>query len=161
MSDDRLDQLDYYTLLGVEEHASSDEIRAAFHRFALRYHPDQHVGTGERRLARAEQIYRRGAEAYRVLLDPPSRREYDAGLSQGALRYVQETDGRSRPPGPSRRVPSMAPRARPLVQQAEASLRNGDAKAAVLSLKIALGHDPGNETIEARLEEAKAQAKMP
>lgn len=89
MSDDQLDLLDYYTLLQVADAASADEIRAAFHRFALRYHPDRHAESGEEQVARAAQIYRRGTEAYRVLCDPKMRREYDAGLLKGKVRHGQ------------------------------------------------------------------------
>ncbi len=87
MTGDRLDLLDYYTLLSVEPTATADAVRHAFHRVALKYHPDNHTGGGPERLARANQIYRRGAEAYRVLSNPQTRREYDAQLARGALRY--------------------------------------------------------------------------
>ncbi len=88
MADDQLDLLDYYTLLQVDDAASTDDIRTAFHNFALRYHPDRHADTGEFNILRAAQIYRRGTEAYRVLCDPKLRREYDEGLREGKLRLV-------------------------------------------------------------------------
>ncbi|MEM6962827.1 MAG: DnaJ domain-containing protein, partial [Myxococcota bacterium] len=65
---DRLDQLDYYTLLGLSTDANADQIRQAFHRFALRYHPDKYLRSDDAdTLRRANQIFSRGAEAYRVL----------------------------------------------------------------------------------------------
>ena len=54
--DDRLDQLDYYTLLGAKRDASLDEIKAAFRVFARRYHPDRHAGGSEEKVARATRI---------------------------------------------------------------------------------------------------------
>ena len=84
---DRLELLDYYTLLGVRDDASVDQIRSAFHQFALKFHPDRHVGGAPEKLARASKIFRRGAEAYRVLLDAERRHRYDGQLAKGKLRY--------------------------------------------------------------------------
>lgn len=90
MSNDRLDQLDYYTLLGVEQTASLDEIRAAFRRFALKYHPDRHAGADPDKLQRATAIYRRGSEAFETLVDPARRRAYDLVLARGELRLTSD-----------------------------------------------------------------------
>src|SRR5687768_14954832 len=90
MSDpDPLEKLDYYTLLQLPATATVDEIRNAFHRFAAKYHPDRFVGSGAEpnKVERAAQIYRRGAEAYKVLCDAPRRKLYDAGLARGQLRF--------------------------------------------------------------------------
>jgi curved DNA-binding protein CbpA len=156
---DRLDQLDYYTLLGVHPDATADQIRAAFHEFALRYHPDRHVGTSEPRLARAAQIYRRGAEAYRVLLNPEARREYDQGLKQGRLRHDSEVQGSGASP---RRTSGHVlhvgnARARPFAQKAQQALRQQDWQTAALNLRLALQHDPGNTLLENRLQEVEGQ----
>jgi curved DNA-binding protein CbpA len=83
-----LDDYDYYALLGVRPDASADAIRAAFHRFAAKYHPDHHVGAPERAVQKAARVYRRGAEAYRVLMNPRKRSEYDAQRELGGLRYA-------------------------------------------------------------------------
>ena len=87
MSGDPLEQLDYYTLLQVPDDASTDQIRAGFHRFAAKYHPDRFAGAGAEpaKVERAAQIYRRGTEAYKVLTDPRRRKLYDAGLAEGRL----------------------------------------------------------------------------
>ncbi|GAB4202914.1 MAG: hypothetical protein OHK0013_16620 [Sandaracinaceae bacterium] len=95
MGEDQLDQLDYYTLLGVDPKASVDEIRAAFRRFALRFHPDRHLPGGPERVARATAIYRRGSEALETLVDPSRRKAYDAVLANGELRL--KTDPRAVP----------------------------------------------------------------
>lgn len=85
-----LDALDYYTLLGVTEEATRAEIRAAFRRFALRYHPDRFAGQSEALSTRALTIYRRGAEAVDVLCDPQQRKAYDAVLKRGEKRLTDD-----------------------------------------------------------------------
>jgi curved DNA-binding protein CbpA len=152
VTDDRLDQLDYYTLLRVEAHATADGIRAAYHEFALRYHPDRFTEAPGAKRERAAQIFRRGAEAYRVLMDPHTRRRYDDGLAQGKLRLVpdEERDTR-RPITPSGRLEVTSPRARPFASRALKAYGEGDYKTAKLNLKIALGYDPDNLVLEARL----------
>ncbi len=153
MSDDRLDQLDYYTLLGVAEDAPADGVRDAFHAFALKYHPDRHVGGPPEKIARAEQIFRRGAEAYKVLLHPDTRRAYDEGLRRGRLRYDPEADREGRPT--TSRLSVRAPKARPFASKAQQAIRNEDWKTAKLNLQIALSHEPGNVLLEARLAEVE------
>ncbi|MBX3276087.1 MAG: DnaJ domain-containing protein [Sandaracinaceae bacterium] len=155
---DRLDQLDYYTLLSVDERASADAIRDAFHAFALKYHPDRFTDAPEPKRERAEQIFRRGAEGYRVLLDPEARARYDELLRAGKLRMSAEDE---RAQELARRAKSggltVSPRARPFVQKATQAMQAGDFKTAKLNLKLALGHEPGNAMLEARLAEVERQ----
>jgi curved DNA-binding protein CbpA len=152
MGDDRLDQLDYYTLLRVEPGASADAIRSAYHEFALRYHPDRFCDAPEAKRERAAQIFRRGAEGYRVLMDPQSRRRYDEGLAQGKLRLVAEEERDTRrPPTPSGRFEVVSPKARPFASKALQAYSEGDYKTAKLNLKLALGYEPDNPVLKARL----------
>lgn len=96
MADDRLDLLDYYTLLGVEDDAPVDAIKQAFRRFAKAYHPDRHAGQSPAKVRRATQIYRRGSEAMQVLTDPVLRRAYDSLLERGQLRMTPELRDRAK-----------------------------------------------------------------
>jgi len=66
-------KLDYYELLGVQAEANSDEIRRAFRKAALRYHPDKNQGNE----AEAEAMFKLVAEAYEVLSDDSKRQLYD------------------------------------------------------------------------------------
>ncbi len=89
--DEKLDQIDYYTLLDVARNAGADRIRESFHRFALKYHPDQHVGDPVG-AARALRVFKRGAEGYRVLLDPVLRARYDAAMGRGEARLTPDAE---------------------------------------------------------------------
>jgi len=91
MLEDHLDKVDYYTLLGVARDEGAARIRDGFHKFALRFHPDQHMEDpdGQRRALR---IFKRGSEAYRVLLDPVLRARYDDALGRGEVRLSAEAE---------------------------------------------------------------------
>ncbi|MCS6857781.1 MAG: DnaJ domain-containing protein [Sandaracinaceae bacterium] len=88
MSTSRLDQLDYYTLLGVDPTANEEQIRAAWRAFALKFHPDRYIHQGPARVEEAKRIYRRGSEAYETLIDPIRRKAYDVVLARGELRLT-------------------------------------------------------------------------
>lgn len=63
---------DYYEILGVNRSASNEEIKSAYRKLAMKYHPDQNQGDKE-----AEDKFKEVAEAYEVLRDPDKRNMYD------------------------------------------------------------------------------------
>jgi len=63
---------DYYDILGVAKDASSDDIKKAYRKVALKYHPDRNPGNKE-----AEEKFKEAAEAYEVLSDKDKRAKYD------------------------------------------------------------------------------------
>ena len=63
---------DYYEVLGVGKQASEDEIKKAYRKIAIKYHPDRNPGDKA-----AEEKFKEAAEAYNVLHDPQKRKQYD------------------------------------------------------------------------------------
>ena len=63
---------DYYELLGVERGATQDEIKKAYRKKAVKYHPDKNPGDHE-----AEEKFKECSEAYEVLSDESKRQQYD------------------------------------------------------------------------------------
>jgi len=63
---------DYYEILGVPRNASDQEIKSAYRKLALKYHPDRNAGDKQ-----AEEKFKEAAEAYSVLCDPSKRQRYD------------------------------------------------------------------------------------
>ncbi len=115
---------DYYAILGVSKAASADEIKKAFRKLAVKYHPDRNPGN-----KKAEERFKEISEAYEVLSDSDKRQKYDkfgqywkqagqTGWSTGGMgvdvggfdfsnygsfdEFINELLGRFSPPGGSR-----------------------------------------------------------
>lgn len=78
--------MDYYKTLGVSKKSTSEEIKKAYRKLALKYHPDRNKGNKE-----AEEKFKEISEAYAVLSDKEKRQQYDTFGSTGfQQRYSQE-----------------------------------------------------------------------
>ena len=76
----------YYDILGIDKNASKEDIKSAYRRLALRYHPDRNPGNKE-----AEERFKKINEAYAVLNDDKKRREYEMwGGTRFGQTYKQE-----------------------------------------------------------------------
>jgi molecular chaperone DnaJ len=73
-----VEKRDYYEILGVERGASIDDIKKAYRKLAVKYHPDKNPGNAE-----AEERFKEAAEAYGVLSDDDKRARYDRYGHQG------------------------------------------------------------------------------
>ncbi|HKR57664.1 MAG TPA: J domain-containing protein [Candidatus Nitrosopolaris sp.] len=74
--------LNYYDVLGVDYHASKDEIKKSFRNLALRYHPDKNKNSAD-----SKHRFMQIIEAYEILSDETARREYDNSRRLGTYDY--------------------------------------------------------------------------
>jgi len=82
-----MDKRDYYEVLGVDKTASKDEIKKAYRKLAMKYHPDRNPGDKA-----AEDKFKEAAEAYEILHDDDKRAKYDRFGHQG-LHGAQDFGG--------------------------------------------------------------------
>ena len=82
---------DYYEVLGVERSASEDDIKKAYRKLAIKYHPDKNPGDKE-----AEEKFKEISAAFEVLKDSDKRRKYDQ-FGHDAFVAVPQAVGASTP----------------------------------------------------------------
>jgi curved DNA-binding protein CbpA len=143
----------------VSSVAGKEEIRAAYYRLAVRLHPDIHPssdgGDADSPFRRQlTTVFSRVVEAYKVLSNPERRAEYDEALGQGRLRLVAGLQVKPRADEAIR-----DPGARRFYQLAEKALADGDSRAALMNLRIALSSEPENPVLLAALARAESVSR--
>lgn len=118
-------KLTHYDTLGIERDATDQQVRSAFRRLALKYHPDKYT---DRARESAEERFQSITEAFNVLSHPSSREKYDIEISKG-------TD-----------VKKMDPKeiSRRLAAKGSQCMRDGSVAEALEHLKGAIDHDDEN-----------------
>jgi len=76
-----MDSKGYYRTLGVNENASDDEIKKAFRKLSIKYHPDRYAGKSDAEKKEAENKFKEINEAYQTLGDEEKRKQYDNPMS--------------------------------------------------------------------------------
>lgn len=85
--------MDFYSVLGVSQHASHEEIKRAFRQQALANHPDRHAGRTPAEKDQAELAFRRASEAYEVLSNEAKRQAYNTAGRAGRAGDTHAAQG--------------------------------------------------------------------
>ncbi|KAN0039082.1 hypothetical protein ACTA71_001276 [Dictyostelium dimigraforme] len=84
---------DYYKILGVSKEAGETEIKKAYRKLALQYHPDKNNQLPDEEKAQAEKTFKDVGEAYSVLSDEKKKRQYDMGQDENGMPFDADMGG--------------------------------------------------------------------
>ena len=138
----RLDDIDYFRLLGCHDQSSPAAIRSAFRQLATNYHPDRFRNQDDSLYQALETIYRRITEAYAVLRDPSDRAAYSAGLKIGFKRFDRDQAQQALNQNIKSREPGTTDQGRRHFKRATAALGRGDRYSAQEEIRMALLFEP-------------------
>jgi curved DNA-binding protein CbpA len=143
----------YYEILGIYPNAGDKEIKAAFHKFALRFHPDQLVDDGDDVVAAGAELFKRGVEAYNILVKRELRARYDTQLRKGRLRMDIDARPSEPPPPPMRTLEMIAktPNGKKYAAKADRLLSIGKLEEARVQLTSAFQQEPTNAELQERI----------
>ncbi len=149
----KVDQLNYYQLLGVKPDADISEIRRAYHRRARSIHPDRFYEHPDPEIRRAvSTIFKRITEAYTVLRDPEKKELYDQKLREDP-KHLRFTDEDLQELRQKKRISTgKTAKTRQLYQKAIELHQRGEIKTAIQNLKLASSFEPDNAHFKELLE---------
>jgi curved DNA-binding protein CbpA len=144
----------YYEILRLKPGVTDAQVKAAFHTFALRFHPDQLVDEGPEVVAAAAELFKRGVEAYNILGKKELRERYDAELRKGRLRMDQDKKSSAPPPPPMRTLEMIAqtPAGKKHAAKADRLLSVGNLEGARVALTSAYQQEPHNTELNERIQ---------
>lgn len=154
----QLDAIDYFELLGVENDATLDELRAGYRSLQQMYHPDRVFRAEDTELVNAvERISKRLTEAYVVLRDPKKREQYQKDISgpdrETKLRFGAASEQQAAADRRGQILPTND-KARNLYLNAKKAFDRGDLVGAARDLRMADMFEPNNAAIRELLERA-------
>jgi curved DNA-binding protein CbpA len=144
----------YYEILRLKPGVTDADVKAAFHTFALRFHPDQLVDEGPEVMAAASELFKRGVEAYQILSKKELRDRYDGELRKGRLRMDQDKKESAPPPPPMRTLEMIAttPAGKRHAARADRLLSIGKLEEARVALTSAYQQEPHNNELNERIQ---------
>jgi len=137
-----MESLTHYDLLGIGKNATNEEIKKAFYRMTKEFHPDRFFRGGDVEVReRLQNIFARINDAYKTLLDPNKRREYDAGFEEieDRLNMLVEDKRKNNP------FMETILKSKRLYEGALEEIKRKNYAAAKQNLKIAISLDPFNK----------------
>ncbi len=156
----KIDQLNYYQLLGVKPDSEPREIRKAYHKRARSIHPDRFYGHPDPEVKRAiDLIFKRMTEAYTVLKDPEMKKLYDQKLAADPS-HLRLTDADLQELRQKKRTKTgKTSRVRSLYEKAESLYKKGQIKAAIQNLRLASSFEPDNSYFKELLAQWEKEAQ--
>jgi len=156
-----IDDLDYYQILKVKENAFNQEIKRAYFKQSRIYHPDKYYTESPEFQKQVNKIFKRIAEAYKILSDEDKRALYTKAVKgpdrKKFLRYNKKLLEQS---AREKEDEGQTQMGRKYYQLAKTAMNNRDYNSAKINLQLASKMEPANETFKKRLEEVEAMLKQ-
>lgn len=145
----KLETLDYFQILGVDEQTPLSAIKIRFYSEAQKFHPDNFFTLDDPGLkAQITTIYKRISEAYSILSDPKTRLRYTQLLKEDRtknLRYsIQDEEKIQREARKAQEEPGKTPQANKYFKLAMTALKEGKPQSAQVHIAMALKQEPEN-----------------
>lgn len=142
-----IQDLNYYQILKISPIAGESDIREAFHREALLFHPDQYFSNDDKETQRlAKEIYSHIVQAYQTLMNRKKRSEYDANLNNQSRVILKGKDTEEFEDAVTdiKFKTAMKSPGEKFFKLAEQAYKAQDYKSALMNIQIAIGSEPQN-----------------